>query len=47
MRAAMEPDALQVVDTLLFSTRAEASMIDQAHAAAGVAQPHVEIEELH
>lgn len=51
VRAGFEPDTVQVLDMMISSTAAEASMLDQVHAAAAAAaeavQPHTQIEELH
>uniref|UniRef100_A0A383V5N7 Uncharacterized protein n=1 Tax=Tetradesmus obliquus TaxID=3088 RepID=A0A383V5N7_TETOB len=51
VRAGLEPDTVQVLDMMISSTAAEASMLDQVHAAAAAAaeavQPHTQIEELH
>jgi hypothetical protein len=49
VRAALEPDTVQVLDAMIAGTVAEADMVAQAHAAAetvGFVQAHTQIEEL-
>jgi hypothetical protein len=49
VRAALQPDTVQVLDAMIAGTAAEADLVAQAHAAAeavGFVQAHTQIEEL-
>jgi hypothetical protein len=49
VRAALQPDTVQVLDAMIAGTAAEADMVAQTHAAAetlGFVQAHTQIEEL-